>query len=89
MSKTLANANPLHEGFPYVRTHLDSFETAGPDGLHTCLVYEPMREPIWLFQKRRRDGKLSFGILPKICDFGLAQRIIDSCRNIHPIQPGH
>ena len=31
----------------------------------------------------------SFGILPKIADFGLAQRITPSRRNIHPIQPDH
>ncbi|KFY29164.1 hypothetical protein V491_00162 [Pseudogymnoascus sp. VKM F-3775] len=167
ISKILANTNPLHEGFPYVRTLLNSFEMKGPHGLHTCLVYEPMREPLWLFQKRCRNGKLSldlikvyltfllrgldylhsechivhtdlksdnilvgfedrsvikgfvrsqalnpmarkvkddrvvyrshnefgplksFGILPKIGDFGLAQRIVDSRRNIHPIQPDH
>ncbi|KAH8723985.1 CMGC protein kinase [Phaeosphaeriaceae sp. PMI808] len=167
ISEILASTNPLHEGFPYVRTPLDSFEMKGPDGSHVCLVYEPMREPLWLFQRRCRDGKLplallkvyltfllrgldylhsechvvhtdlkpdnilvgfeddsvitdfvqsqesnpmarkikdgrvtyrshnefgslkSFGILPKIADFGLAKRIIDSRRNIHPIQPDH
>ena len=63
ISKTLAGTNPLHEGFPYVRTLLDSFETTGPDGSHICLVYELMREPLWLFQKRCRDGKLSLALI--------------------------
>lgn len=37
---------------------LDSFEAIGPEGKHLCLVYEPMREPLWLFQQRLPDGKI-------------------------------
>jgi serine/threonine protein kinase len=54
--------NPSHEGFPFVRTMLDNFEVPGPDGPHLCLVYEPMREPLWLFQ-RRWGGKLPPALL--------------------------
>ena len=50
--------NPSHEGFPFVRTTLDNFEAPGPDGPHLCLVYEPMREPLCLFQRRWENGKL-------------------------------
>ena len=43
-----------------------------------------------IYQSYNEFGSLkSFGILPKIADFGLAKRIIDSRRNIHPIQPDH
>ncbi|KAL8689620.1 MAG: hypothetical protein Q9218_004746 [Villophora microphyllina] len=37
--------NPKHEGYPYVRTLLDSFAVIGPDGKHMCLVFEAMRQP--------------------------------------------
>jgi serine/threonine protein kinase len=55
--------NPSHEGFPFVRTMLDNFEVTGPDGPHLCLVYEPMREPLWLFQQRWENGKLPPALL--------------------------
>jgi serine/threonine-protein kinase SRPK3 len=43
-----------------------------------------------VYRSHNEFGPLkSFGIPPKIGDFGLAQRIIDSRRNIHPIQPDH
>ncbi|KFZ01198.1 hypothetical protein V501_10147 [Pseudogymnoascus sp. VKM F-4519 (FW-2642)] len=44
-----------------------------------------------VYRSHNEFGPLkSFGILPKIGDFGLAQQIIiDSRRNIHPIQPDH
>ena len=42
------------------------------------------------YRSHNEFGSLkSIGILPKIADFGLAKRIIDSRRNIHPIQPDH
>src|SRR5437667_4464599 len=49
--------NPSHEGYPYVRSITDSFEAAAPHGTHICLVYKPMREPLWLFQDRLKDNK--------------------------------
>ncbi|KAI9857138.1 MAG: hypothetical protein M1813_008629 [Trichoglossum hirsutum] len=55
--------NPSHEGFPFVGTMLDNFEAPGPDGPHLCLVYEPMREPLWLFQRRWENGKLPPALL--------------------------
>ncbi|EGD95605.1 CMGC protein kinase [Trichophyton tonsurans CBS 112818] len=39
-------------GHHILRTCLDAFELIGPKGKHMCLVYEPMREPLWIFQKR-------------------------------------
>lgn len=55
--------NPTHRGFSFVRTMLDSFEAPGQDGPHLCLVYEPMREPLWLFQRRWENGKLPPAVL--------------------------
>jgi serine/threonine-protein kinase SRPK3 len=55
--------NPSHEDFSFVRTMLDNFEVPGPDGPHLCLVYEPVREPLWLFQRRWENGKLLLALL--------------------------
>jgi serine/threonine protein kinase len=59
ISKTIASANPQHKGFEFVRLLLDNFEVKGPEGSHMCYVYEPMREPLSLFQKRLSDAKFS------------------------------
>ena len=50
--------SPLHNGFLFVRTTLDSFKANGPDDRHLCLVYEPLRDSLWIFQRRWEDGKL-------------------------------
>lgn len=48
----IAQQNPSHRGHAIIRTCLESFEVAGPEGNHLCLVYEPMREPLWILQRR-------------------------------------
>ncbi|KAM5429530.1 hypothetical protein McanMca71_003141 [Microsporum canis] len=54
--------NPSHRGHVIIRTCLESFEVAGPEGWHLCLAYEPMREPLWLYQGRFPDQKLPIAI---------------------------
>ncbi|EPQ55006.1 kinase-like protein [Gloeophyllum trabeum ATCC 11539] len=56
ISQHIAAANPWHPALRYVRTVKDSFELDGPHGRHLTMVYEPMREPLWLFQYRRLGG---------------------------------
>ncbi|KAJ6120389.1 hypothetical protein N7523_004669 [Penicillium sp. IBT 18751x] len=51
-----------HRGRVILRTCLDDFELNGPEGKHMCLVYEPMREPLWILQKRIIDHKLPLPI---------------------------
>lgn len=77
--------NPSHEGFPYVRTVLDSFEAMGPGGRHICLVYEPMREPLWLFQRRWENGKLPPSLLKVYLKFLLRglNYLHSECHIIH------
>lgn len=41
-----------------MRTVIDHFELTGTHGTHSCLVYEPMRETLKLFQKRMPDSKI-------------------------------
>lgn len=48
----IQNANPSHEGYPFIHTPLDHFDLSRSEGTHTCLVYEPMRETLSQYQKR-------------------------------------
>ncbi|KAL4888613.1 kinase-like domain-containing protein [Aspergillus ambiguus] len=34
-----------------------------PSGTHICLGYEPMREPLWLFQNRLKNQRIPLGLL--------------------------
>lgn len=51
-SKIIASAKPTHEGLHYLRTPLDDFKLQGPRGMHSCLVFKPMRETLFQFQQR-------------------------------------
>ncbi|KAK5017934.1 hypothetical protein LTR16_002697, partial [Cryomyces antarcticus] len=48
----IAGANPDHRGRGILRTVINSFKVVSPNGSHLCLVFEPMREPLWLFRRR-------------------------------------
>ena len=58
----IAQQNPEHRGRVILRTCLTDFEITGPEGKHMCLVYEPMREPLWILQRRFIDRKLPLPI---------------------------
>ncbi|KAI9741406.1 MAG: hypothetical protein M1834_003123 [Cirrosporium novae-zelandiae] len=77
--------NPSHNGFRFVRTLLDSFKATGPDATHVCLVYEPMREPFWLFQRRWENGKLPPVVLKVYLKFILRglDHLHSECHIIH------
>lgn len=59
----IAEADPSQRGRALFRTFSESFEVAGPEGQHLCLTYEPMREPLWLFQRRFKDGLVPLPII--------------------------
>ncbi len=63
ISQCIAQANPRHKGFSHVRIILDSFKIKGPHGDHLCLVYELMREPLWLFERRCKNGRFMLGLI--------------------------
>ena len=63
ISRHIAQANPSHTGFSYVRTIVDSFTISSLHGNHVCLVYEAMREPLWLFERRCKNGRFTLGLL--------------------------
>ncbi|KAJ6086034.1 hypothetical protein N7486_010315 [Penicillium sp. IBT 16267x] len=62
IEKHIAGQNSSHHGRSILRTCLESFEVASTEGNHLCLVYEPMREPLWVLQRRFVDQKLPLPI---------------------------
>ena len=56
--QTVAQKNPSHQGYGVTRHCLESFELKGPDKTHLCLVYEAMREPMSVFQKRFENRRM-------------------------------
>lgn len=48
MSRHISRIKSVHEGRPYVRLIEDSFTIPGPFGEHIGMVFEPLREPLWL-----------------------------------------
>ncbi|OGM49373.1 protein kinase domain protein [Aspergillus bombycis] len=51
MSRYISQLRSSHEGRAYVRLVHESFGLRGAQGEHLCLVYEPLREPLWLLGK--------------------------------------
>ena len=78
-------ADPSHKGFPYVRTVIDDFEATGLDGTPLVLVYEAIREPLWLFQQRWENGKIPPSLLKVYLKFLLQglEYLHSECRIIH------
>ncbi|KAL1983368.1 hypothetical protein VTN96DRAFT_10427 [Rasamsonia emersonii] len=85
IERRIAQTNPKHRGFHYVRTCIDSFEERGPHGTHLCLVYEPMREPLWLFQRPCRGRKFPLGLLKAYVRLLLQDLKVDNIREAHPM----
>ncbi|KAK2591447.1 hypothetical protein QQS21_010856 [Conoideocrella luteorostrata] len=64
MSKYLASGNRNHWGHDLLVTAVDHFTINTPNGPHVCLVFEPMRDPLWLFRQRLPTGKITSTTLP-------------------------
>ena len=62
-TQVITNANREHEGWSFVRTLLDNFMIAGPQGDHVCLVFEPLREPLWLLNERFEGSTIPSNLL--------------------------
>ncbi|KAG2417845.1 hypothetical protein HFD88_000944 [Aspergillus terreus] len=50
--KHISEANPHHKGRGFVRCPLDSFTVQYGSARHLSLVFEPLREPLWLYCER-------------------------------------
>ncbi|KAF5604824.1 CMGC SRPK kinase [Fusarium pseudocircinatum] len=58
MYKRISASSPNHPGRSAVRELLDSFDVAGPDGSHRCLVHPPLWESMWTFLSRNPVRRL-------------------------------
>ncbi|KAG6149255.1 hypothetical protein E4U37_006921 [Claviceps purpurea] len=83
--KLVSNANPWHEGLKYIRVLLDVFDMKGENGTHSCLVFEPMGETLYQFQRslpgerfQIRHFKAYLYMLLKALDY-----LHTECRLIH------
>ena len=74
-----------HRGRSILRTCLDAFEVKSAEGKHICLVYEPLREPLWIFQKRFVDRKLPLPIAKAYIYFLLVglDYLHSECKVVH------
>ncbi|EZF75074.1 CMGC/SRPK protein kinase [Trichophyton soudanense CBS 452.61] len=63
IERHIGSMSDRHNGRNYLRTFVEQFEENGPNGMHMCLAYEPMREPLWLFQSRLRNKRFHLGLL--------------------------
>jgi hypothetical protein len=77
--------SPEHRGRVILRTCLDDFEVASREGKHMCLVYEPMREPLWILQKRYLDRQLPLPIAKAYIYFLLVglDYLHSDCKVVH------
>lgn len=48
ISRHISSLRSSHQGRAYVRLVKENFSIQGPFGEHLCLVFEPLREPLWL-----------------------------------------
>ncbi|KAJ5585433.1 uncharacterized protein N7459_005233 [Penicillium hispanicum] len=48
----ISEANPRHKGWGFIRCPLDSFTLEYGSARHLTLVFEPLREPLWIYRKR-------------------------------------
>lgn len=74
-----------------IRTCLESFEVTGPEGKHLCLAYEPLREPVWLYQQRFPDGKLPSSLIKAFLTMILTglDYLHSDCKVVHTGRPSH
>ncbi|KAL4894936.1 kinase-like domain-containing protein [Aspergillus ambiguus] len=81
----ITQQSPERRGRVILRTCLDGIEVTGPEGKHMCLVYEPMREPIWIFQRRFVDRKIPLPIAKAYIYFLLAglDYLHSECKVVH------
>ncbi|PYI03624.1 kinase-like protein [Aspergillus sclerotiicarbonarius CBS 121057] len=48
----ISEVNPRHKGWGFIRRPLDSFTIEHGLSKHLSLVFEPLREPLWIYRER-------------------------------------
>lgn len=57
--------NPYQKAHPALLTAINHFIIPTRRGSHLCMVFDPMREPLWMFQRRLSDnGSVTQNCLP-------------------------
>ena len=54
----IAEANPNNPAHTLLRTSSECFEITGPEGKHLCMAYEPLRDPLWIYEDRFKSGTI-------------------------------
>jgi serine/threonine-protein kinase SRPK3 len=87
--KHISQANSNHEGWHFIRKLLDSFTIEGSSRKHLCLVFEPLREPLWLYSRRFVGGVIPSEILKIIIQMILQglDYLHSECQIIHTSIP--
>ncbi|CAI7631859.1 unnamed protein product [Penicillium palitans] len=85
IEQTVAQKNPSHQGYGVTRHCLESFELKSSDKTHLCLVYEAMREPMSVFQKRFENRRMPLPVAKAYIQLLLLglQYLHAECRLIH------
>lgn len=85
INKRLSSGNPSIEVIPYIQLMNGSFEVVGPNGTHFCLVFDPMRETLTLFQSRLKRKRLSLEVMKMylVCLLKALDYIHTECRIVH------
>jgi hypothetical protein len=63
MYNRISSSSSKHPGRGAVRELLDSFDVAGPDGSHRCLVHPPLWESVLTFLHRNPVRRLPAPVL--------------------------
>lgn len=81
----LSIANPSHEGLQYIQTVVESFQVMGSNGTHICLVFEPIRETLALFQSRLKKKRFPLDLLKLylVCLLNGLDYLHSECRIVH------
>ncbi|GCB23474.1 serine/threonine-protein kinase SRPK [Aspergillus awamori] len=66
ITEKITHANPQHVGRNFVSTLLDSFDVPGPHGIHVCMVFDPLCEPLWMLKQRFHDDVLPLDVLKPV-----------------------
>ncbi|OAQ73078.1 CMGC/SRPK protein kinase [Pochonia chlamydosporia 170] len=85
MYKRISASSPKHPGRGAVRELLDSFDVAGPDGCHRCLVHPPLWESVLTFLRRNPVMRLPAPVLVFVLRrlFLALDFLHSECRIIH------
>lgn len=89
VTKLITAKDPSHEGWHFVRTLKDSFTLQGRFDDHICLVFQPLREPLWLLKTRFEGNTIPVDLLKIMVQMMLhsLDYLHQRCRIIH-IQVG-